>query len=591
MANDPSRNRMQNSVDPAQLDEYIDPEERIEFLDVGPWLEGEDDHELNEEVPGEDVTNEMLLEDVERPDSWLHFNKGLEQTGYAPTDRLTPENIDDLEREYVIDTDSAGMQTTTTIVPGDGDTPPVMYFLQTNTVVQAVNARTGEPYWRFQYGFPEDPEYEMSPRYRGLAVAEDKVVFGTANLQMVALDRYTGEKIYDENSMVEELEDLPFPFIGYGHSPAPVVYDGRIFCGQVCGDASLLGHTYMMAFDLDTGEIDWYTIMAPEDEWIGDTWQMANASPWMPPAIDVETDTLFVNSGNPRPMLNPLVRPGPNQMSAGIVAFDIDTGEVKWNDQQSPQDQWDYDAQYTPSIFTAEIDGEERRVVQCDMKNGWSYVYDVETGQIYSRSVPFGEQSDDHHGFIGHGEENATEIWPGAAGASNYPADGLDPERGYRFVGSSDTGEMMWMHEWEWDQEEGVGYGPDGDEDISGGDRAALPGLGEDVEHNAAVTAIDMTTGDHAWRTDLPDIDPEWETFRMYPGGTTPTGGGLVFSASSGGHLYALDADDGEILWEDDTEERITATPVVWEDTEEDAVFVAVASSDRIITYRADVGA
>lgn len=595
MANDPTdaNDRLTKDIRYEDLDEYIDAEERPEYLDIGPSAVQEDEHELTEEVPGEDVTDEMLLEDVERTDSWLHFNKGIEQTGFAPTERLTPENVDELEREYVLETDTEGMETTTTIVPGDEDTPPVMYFIGSNTKVWAVNARTGEEYWTFQYAFPEDVDYEIKPRYRGVAVYQDKVIFGTANIHLVALDRYTGEKLWETDARVPELrEELDFPFIGYGFSDAPVVYDGLIYVGQVGGDASLLGFTHAMAFDAESGDIEWYTKMVPDDEWLGETWKYANGSPWNSAAIDKETDTVFWNSGNPRPQMNPMVRPGPNQMTAGIVAFDAKTGDVKWNDQQSPQDHWDYDAQYAPSVFTATIEGEERRVVQADHKNGWSYVYDVETGQILSRSVPFGRQKN-HHNFIGKGEENATEVWPGGAGATDYPADGLDPTTGYRYVGSSDTGELMWFWDWEY-PEEGVGtpgYGTDseGEDDLDGGTREPIPELGEDVEHNAAVTAIDMRTGDIAWRTDLPDIDPTWTTFRMYPGGTTPTGGGLVFNGSSGGHLYAMDSEDGEILWEDDTEERITATPVVWEDSGDDAVFVSVASSDRVVVYRAEV--
>lgn len=580
------RERFATTPSVEDVGEFIEPEELPEYLNF-QTIQGEDEHELFEEAPGEDVSEELLYEDVERADSWLYFNKGLEQTGYAPTEALTPENVDDLERAYEIETDSAGLQTTTTIVPGD---PPVMYFYQNNSVVQAANARTGEIYWRFQYGYPEDPDYEMSPRHRGVAVHEDKVYVGTANLHFVALDRYTGEKLLDENTKPPELdEDLEFPFIGYAYSPAPVYYDGLVYLGQVGGDASLLGHTFAQAIDPETGEIEWQTRNAPKDEWIGETWKMANSSNWMSPAIDRETDTVLWNTGNPRPMLNPLARPGPNQMSAGIVAFDAKTGEVKWNDQQSPGDIWDYDGQFVAAVFTADVEGEQRRVAIADHKNGWSYTYDIETGQLLSRSVPFAEQSEDHHGFIGHGEENASEIWPAASGGTEYPADGLSPKTGYRYIGSHDYGQLMWMHDWEWDPEEGIGYGPEGEEDITGGVTDDLPGLGEDVEFTAHVTAVDITGGDIAWRTEIPDVDPGWSPFRFYLGGTTPTGGNLVFNGSSGGHLYALDAEGGEILWEDDTEERIQATPVVWEDPGADAVYVAVPSSDRIVAYRADV--
>ncbi|MBP1986315.1 outer membrane protein assembly factor BamB family protein [Halolamina salifodinae] len=573
-------------------DEVDDPEERMNFIDTGENAFGENVRQVTNEVPGEDVTDEMLQEDVNRTDSWLHFNKGHEQTGFSPSEALTPENIDQLEEAYRVDTGSGGLQTTTTIVPGDGDTPPVMYFIGSDTKVWAVNARTGEEYWTFQWAYPEDADYEIQPRFRGVSVYEDKVIFGTANLHMVALNRYTGEKEWETDSMgsLPSLQNLPFPFIGYSHSGSSHVYDGTIYVGQVGGDNSLMGHTHAMALNADTGEVEWTTKFAPEDEWLGDLWKHANSSPWNAAAIDPESDTVIWNAGNPRPMLNPMVRPGPNQMSAGVVALDAKTGEVKWNDQNSPQDHWDYDGQFCASIVDVEIEGEERRAVVYEHKNGWVYVYDIEDGQLLSRSEPYAKQKN-IHSFIGKGEENSTEVWPAAAGASNYPADGVSPRTGYRYSGSQDAGNILWMEEFNYPEEgvgtPGMGTGPDGEDEISGGGQQHTI---EGENYQAYVTATDLSTGDQAWRTKLPDSEDLFNnSFVVYPGGTTPTAGGLVFSGSSGGHLYALDDENGDILWEADTGQRITATPSVWEDQAEGAVFVTVAAGNQIVGYRADV--
>lgn len=584
--------RLSAAIDRDAIDEIDDPEERMDFIDIGENAFGNNVLQVENEAPGEDVTDEMLLADKNRKDSWLHFNKGHEQTGFAPTEALTPENVGQLEEEYVFETGSGGMQTTTTIVPGDGDTPPVMYFITANTKVWAVNARTGEEYWTFQWAYPEDADYEIQPRFRGVSVYQDKVIFGTANLHMVALNRYTGEKEWETNSMesLPSLQDLPFPFIGYSHSGSSHVYDGTVYVGQVGGDQSLMGHTHGMALDAETGEVQWTTKFAPEDEWLGDLWKHANSSPWNSPAIDPESDTIVWNSGNPRPMLNPMVRPGPNQMSAGVVALDAKSGEVKWNDQNSPQDHWDYDGQFCPSIINVEIEGETQRAVCYEHKNGWVYLYDLEDGQLLTRSKPYAKQKN-VHSFIGKGEENATEVWPAAAGGSNYPADGVSPRTGYRYTGSQDAGNILWMEEFSYPEEgvgtPGMGTGPDGEDDISGGGQQATI---EGENYTGYVTATDLTTGKQAWRTELPDTEDLLNhSFVVYPGGTTPTAGGVVFSGSSGGHLYALDDETGDIIWQADTGQRITATPVVWEDQAEDAVFVAVAAGDRIVTYRADI--
>jgi alcohol dehydrogenase (cytochrome c) len=39
--------------------------------------------------------------------------------------------------------------------------------------------------------------------------------------------------------------------------------------------------------------------------------------------------------------------------------------------------------------------------------------------------------------------------------------------------------------------------------------------------------------------------------------GVTPTAGALVFTADLGGHVYAIDADNGHVLWDRDTGQSI----------------------------------
>jgi len=559
---------MHEDIDYEELETH---EARTDQLEYGPVVHGMDDRDLQEEAGGIDVTQEMIENDAERADRWLTYNTGYENHGFSPAQRLTPRNVSDLSREYTIETDSNGLETNPVIVPGD---PPVMYFTQNNHTVKAVNARTGDEYWSYQFSVPEDPDYFIAHRERGVAVWEDKVLWGSATAQLLAFDRRTGEKIWETNAMPEEVEEeVPYDWVGYGITHAPQVYDGKVYVGQIGGDASAPGFTFMQAFDVETGEQVWQTRMGPKDEWVGETWKHANASVWMTPAIDTETDTVFGNTGNPGPMLNGMVRPGPNQMSGGIVALDAQTGEVKWNSQLVKGDLWDYDGQFSPMLHYMDVDGETRRVVSADHKTGWTSTFDIETGQLITRSKPFAKQGGVFLNWLPRGEENAEPLWPAITGGTAWPPDTYNPRTGLKYLGAQDyVASLYFTEEWEMGPDAGVGGGfsfPDG--------------LGDEVEQWGGVRALNPASGEIEWEYEFEDF-PESAPLQ-YVGGVTSTAGGLVFGTSSGGNIVALDAEDGSRLWRDDTGGRIATSPVVWTDPAENKQYMSIAADDTIITY------
>ncbi|WP_115864455.1 outer membrane protein assembly factor BamB family protein [Halorussus litoreus] len=562
-----------------ELDPYVDAIDmgaRPNYVGVGE-VSYEERIVQNRRPPELAVTDEMIEQDATNPDSWLTYNKGLEEQGFSPANGLTTDNVDQLSREWVLSTDSSGLQTDPIVVPTD---PPAMYVTQNNQVVQCLDARTGDTFWRYEYPMPEDPDYEPLPRDRGAVVYGDNVYFGTAVMSMLALNRYTGEPVWETDGLTEEqYRNYPYPWVGYGFAQAPLAYDGKIFAGQSGGDSSPPGWTYALAFDAESGEVMWETNLVPKDQWIGETWRHGNGSAWMTAAYDTETDTLLWNTGNPGPMLNGLVRPGPNQMTAGIVAIDATTGEVKWNDQMVAHDIWDYDGQFTPQIAEMEVDGEATRVVIAPHKTGWAFVYDIETGQLLTRSEPFAKQDGNFLGMHPIGEENGRVFFPGTAGGAEWSPDTYSPRTGLEYIGANDAGHKAWMElGWEYGVEATTGGGTD-----------VPPGLGEDVFHEAYVRAVDPASGKVVWEHQLPDVNPEWGMWRMWTGGTTATAGGLVFHGSSGGDLIALDDESGDRLWRDDTGGRITASPVTWLDPDVGKQYVSVASDDEIVTYSADV--
>ncbi|WP_158057488.1 outer membrane protein assembly factor BamB family protein [Halorussus halophilus] len=526
-----------------------------------------------QEIPDLSVTTNMLREDAEREDSWLHYDKGYGQRGFTPEDRLDADNVASLERKYSIPTDSAGMQTNPLVVPTD---PPVMYYTTSNINVHAANARTGEKYWIFKYALPEDAAGQTG-RNRGVAVWHDKVYLATTDSHLVALNRYTGEKEWDTLMLNEQQQEMGQPK-RMSITQAPLAYDGRILVGM-SGDFG--GWCVVSSVDAETGEVQWQTNMSPRSEWVGESWRFSSDAPWMNPSIDPETNQVFYAVGNPCPMMNGIVRPGPNKHSNSIVALDIESGDLNWASQQLAHELWDYDTHMTPNVFDMEMEnGETRRVVSTDYKAAWTYVYDAETGQLVERTKPWATQdhewSDHFLALPPAGEDNPGTCWPGTSGATEWPPGAYSPETGLRYIPANDAAQRIFYDpDWE--------YNPTGDITLAeGGSRLAS----EETSHSAYVQALDPQTGDLAWRTELPDASSKWSQWRIWPGGATATSGNLVFVASSGGHLYALDAENGERIWAGETDaDRITAAPVVWDDPAEETTYVALAADDEITVW------
>lgn len=552
--------------DPAR----IGVEERVERMAKGDVPES-DGVQQNGTVPGDDVSSELLRNGASRADAWLHYAKGHEQTGFSPADLLTPDNVDSLSEEYVIETDSLGLETNPIIVPGD---PPVLYHSQNNFVTQAANARTGEVYWSARWE-PKRPQGFGEGTNRGVAVWQDKVYQTSGDNFLHARDRYTGEHLWATDLLSDDPE-LPQRSDHTGNTQAPMVFDGKVLVGE-SGDQ--VGWSTLHGVDAETGEMDWQIRTAPKDQWVGEAWKFSSAAAWMSPAIDPETGLVFFSVGNPDPQYNGVVRPGPNRKSNSVVAVDVQSGDIEWDTQLLPHEMWDYDVHTPPKVFDMRVAGERRRVVSVDFKAGWTYVLDAENGQVVERSEPMAKQGGP--AFLAMppaSEENSKLMYPGEGGATEWTPGAYDDERGWHYTGTNRVGQYIWYDpDWQFSLDTPPS-------EFKGG------GFSSTLENNMGyVTAIDLATGQIQWKTELPDINPEWPMYRFNIRGTTATAGDLVFHASSGGHLYALDAEDGRLLWEaKPAERRITAQPVVWQDA--GTQYVAIAANDHITVYSGGSG-
>src|SRR2546422_8983264 len=91
--------------------------------------------------------------------------------------------------------------------------------------VHAVNAATGELLWKYDRRTAEDVGalVRLIPHNRGVALYKDKVIFGTLDAHLVALDAKTGKPAW-ETKIVDYAD-------GYFVSQAPLVIKGKVVVG------------------------------------------------------------------------------------------------------------------------------------------------------------------------------------------------------------------------------------------------------------------------------------------------------------------------------------------------------------------------
>jgi alcohol dehydrogenase (cytochrome c) len=365
----------------------------------------------------------------------------------------------------------------------------------------------------------------------------------------------------------------------YSITSAPRYFDGLVITGTSGGVMGTRGR--VTAYDAETGELVWrfYTIPGPgelgHDSWPADSdvWRYGGAAVWQTPAADPELGMVYFSTSNPGPVLNGAVREGDNLFSASIVAIDARTGEYRWHFQEVHHDIWDYDASNPVVLFDAVVDGEMRKGLAQGGKTGWVYLLDRTNGEpllgIEERPVmqeprqktsptqpfPIGDavvpQSIDIRpegfAYVNEGRIftpffDEPVLWRPLAGI-NWPPSSYDPRSARLYVCASD----------------GAWGATGGDPDypiVPTGTYSGGTVYPSDLARRGIFAALDVTTNRLVWRQ-------QWEE-QCYSGSLT-TAGGLVFVGRNDGRLTALDADNGEKLWEFQTDGGVNAPSISFE--------------------------
>ncbi len=493
--------------------------------------------------------------DLARPASgeWLHINGSWDGSRYSTLTQLTPDNASNLNAKWIY---SIGGESDTQATPlyHDG-----LLYLPQDNAVHAVDARSGNRVWKYEWELPEDWGGQFVPfftgKHRGVAIAGDNIYFLSNECTLIALNAKSGEEVYAHKI------DRPYPkdfeqaadSNGYFCTSGPVAIPGQIIVPMNATDTGGL-QGYVHGHDMETGEQLWAANMIPApgepgaETWPGNSREYGGAGPWIVGSYDDETKTYYTGTGNAYPWNPYTERDGAgaggqrNEGAAAIVAVDTETGKVKWRYTVVPGDPWDYDAMQTPIL--TDIDG-QKVVIQAN-KTGFMHYLNAATGK-FLQAPRIADKINWASGYDADGnpiwdtpvpaEGETVEIWPGLLGATNmYPA-ALNPSTGMIYLARREHS-MSYVFE----------------KVLVTSNVRNLGSVFEILAGGSEVnSAHNIKDGSEAWRISYPKDG--------YSGGMLTTAGNLTIFASQGGIVNVANATTGEVVYRFNTNSASNSGP------------------------------
>jgi len=545
---------------------------------------------------------------------------------HSPLTQITPANVAKLERAWTFHGGRPGSQVTPVVIGG------VMYVTAPDAV-HALEPETGRELWK--YAAPGITRRGLAywPGATGLhprlfVSSNTDLLAIDATTGKLAPGFGNEGKIDMKKGVLGDLADARFAM----QSP-PAIFKDIVITGSNNNEPAPSQGAYgdVRGWDAKTGKLLWtfHTVPRPgepgNETWPGDSWKnRSGVNNWGFMTIDVERGLIFVPLGCPTIDFYGADRPGSGLYGNSLVALEAATGKVKWFQQLVHHDLWDYDLAAPPALIEATMNGKKVPAVAQISKMGMLFVFERTTGKpiwgMEERKVPVskvpGEKSaptqpfplkpeplskmtftpadlynvtPEHAAFckaLWENEHMFTEgpytpmsvegnafTYPSTLGGGNWSGVSYDPRLGYVFTNIMNlaqwghmeerkdpkTGEVTWART---SSAGGTAYGRFWDP--SNHIPCQNPPFGE-------LVAVDMKTGNIAWRTPLGTVETleakgVHNTGSLNLGGSITTAAGLVFiGAANDAKFRAFDSKTGKELWAAKIDAVGQATPITYQ--------------------------
>jgi alcohol dehydrogenase (cytochrome c) len=515
------------------------------------------------------VNKDRLINAGNEPQNWLMMNGDYASTRYSKLTQINRDNVRNLRLVWALAL--RGMQDVGQNGPENEVNPLIdngfMYTTDGWGTVYKIDARNGD---HGEFVWIADPGVKHegnTPRTRGIALWEDKVIANLPDGRVIAIDRDSGEIVWDKQ--VAKANEFGSKERFY---TAPIAADGKIIIANGAGDGGTRG--WIAGLDAKTGDElwRWYVIPKPGDpgseSWKdkNNAWKTGGGGVWQTGSYDPVNKLTIWGTGNPVPMYDPQSRPGDNLYTDSVVALDVDNGKLVWYYQYLPNDSWDYDEIGIHMLYDTMVNGEPRKVVGHFGRNGFFYTLDRANGSFikgsqyvndlnwtkgldpktgkpieYDPKLDVQAYAPEARALRGDSMKRACPTWHG--GVAHQPT-AYNPVKHIAYgVGaegcfSQNGAEFRFK-------------GPEGGLDAKASDKRTYT---SDLYYGA-ITAYDTVNNKVLAKT-VTDIEIR--------SGATATAGGIVFTALQNGWVVAYDDEKLEELWRFNVGTPLKGAPVVY---------------------------
>ena len=530
---------------------------------------------------GTGVADEALDQALRNDSNWAMYGRTYDNERFSPLKQINDQNVGQLKLVYAFQLGALRSNEATPLVIGD-----TMYIPSSSgpKSVYALDARTGTIKWQYQPDLPEDfePFVCCDLDSRGVSYADGKILFGTLDGHLIALDAANGRELW--KAQVVDYKQ------GSVVTSPPLIVKNLAIVGFAGGEYGARGA--IQAYDISTGKQIWktYTIPGPgepgNETWKGDSWQHGGGAAWLVGSYDPKTNTAFFGTSNPGPWNAAVRSTGTsdygqlrNLYTSSTLALDADTGQIKWYLQSTPAEAWDYDGVNELVLADIPIEGQRTPVMMKADRDGFFFVANRETGKLISAEpfVPVNWAKRYDVANVRPIEDpakrprldyKATDICPSWMGGKNWQPISFNPETGLAYIAANNMCQDMQASEVNYRR--GTFY--------LGNDFSVHPGHGG---YLGQLVALNPATQKPAWTMNLP---------LPWNGGTMTTAGNLVFFGDITGWFRALDAKTGKELWKINVGSGVGAGPMTFAIDGKQFVAVLVGRAESPPAFMGEVG-
>jgi len=494
------------------------------------------------------VTDQMMR--APKPEDWMMHRGNYQAHGYSPLEQINKTNVKGLQLVWARVMEPGINEMTPLVYNG------VMYLGNPGDVIQAIDATNGDLMWEYRHPLPAMTSFKANhgQRKRSIALSGDNVYFATWDNFIVALEARTGKLAWQTNRGGD---------FYVSNSSGPIVVGGIVVAGSTCQVAP--HGCYVTGHDAKTGEELWRNTMIPrpgqpgDETWAGSPFESRwMTGVWGQLTYDPELDLVFYGSSAVGPA-SETQRNMPGATMTGTntrFAVKPKTGEVVWRHQVLPRDNWDQECTFEMMVINSPVNpdasaagmlsvnpdarrGPRKTLTGIPCKTGIAWSFDAANGEfLWAKQTV--EQNlvsrIDPKGFVTVNEAAVLKevgkyyhVCPTFNGGRDWPSSAYNPKSNVMYVQLLNLCIDLRAR----------------------ADRDAAPQFVYNVDANTKfasgrdkvgrIEAISVETGKTVF------------TYENRASNYSPvlaTGGGLLFNGSMDRYLRAIDAENGQVLWQ-----------------------------------------